>query len=242
MAEAGVDYHRLQPFEADTEGLTQHTYEGIETFGERLASVTEAADAPGYVYGYLPHVDHVSHENGTDGDAFQATLAAVCSQIRAFLDRLDPDVARETLLIVTADHGHVNTVPEENVDLSDNEALVETLERYGDGTPVKLSGSPRNVHLHVQEGAVPNAREALSDLDAAVFTREEILDSELCGDRDPSAAFRRRCDDLVVVHRNRGVWFGDVEPDELDNVGMHGGLSPAEMLVPFAAVRADRLL
>lgn len=241
MAAAGVDYHRLQPFEADSEGLTQHTYEGLDTFGERLASATEAADAPGYVYGYLPDIDTVSHEAGTDSDAFQVTLAAVCSQLRTFLDRLDPAVAEETLLLVTADHGHVDTVPEENIDLSDNQALVDTLKRYDDGTPIKLSGSPRNVHLHVRDGAVPDARDALSDLDATVFTREEIIDSELFGDREYSSVCRRRCGDLVVVHRNRGVWFGDLEPHELGHVGMHGGLTPAEMLVPFAAVGAERL-
>jgi hypothetical protein len=61
------------------------------------------------------------------------------------------------------------------------------------------------------------------------------------GDRGVSARFRRRCGDLVLTHRELGTWRGDAEPDELDLVGMHGGLHPEEMLVPFAAVRADRL-
>jgi hypothetical protein len=37
------------------------------------------------------------------------------------------------------------------------------------------------------------------------------------------------------------TWYGDEHPEELDLVGMHGGLHPDEMLVPFAAVRADQL-
>lgn len=241
MAAAGVDHHRLQPFNTDAEGLTQHTYDGLDAFGGRLAAITEAADVPAYVYGYVPDVDHVSHEHGTDSEAFQATVAAACEQLRAFLDALDPGVARGTLLLVAADHGHVDTVPAENVDLSANDAVVANLRRYGDGTPVKLSGSPRNVHLHLQEGTVEETRAALSQLDAQLLTREELLDRELFGDREPSRRFERRCGDLVVTHRNRGVWFGDVEPGELSLIGMHGGLHPSEMLVPFAAVRADRL-
>jgi len=241
MAAAGVDAHRLQPFETDGEGLTQHTYDTLDTFGARLATVTETADAPSYVYGYLPDVDTVSHGYGTDSDEFQATIAAVCDQLRAFLDALDPAVARETLLLVAADHGHVDTVPAENVDLSNDETVVGNLRRYDDGTPVKLSGSPRNVHLHLQEGTVEETRASLSHLDAQLLTRQEVLDRELFGDREPSRRFERRCGDLVVTHRNRGVWFGDVEPRELRYVGMHGGLHPSEMLVPFAAGRADRL-
>jgi len=241
MAEAGVDHHRLQPFDSDAEGLTQHTYGELGTFGARLAAIAEAADAPSYVYGYVPDIDHVSHEHGTDSEQFQATIAAVCEQLKRFLAALDPAVARETLLLVTADHGHVDTVPAENVDLSTNETVVGNLRRYADGSPVTLSGSPRNVHLHLRDGTVAETRAALSHLDATLFTRQDVLDRELFGDREPSARFERRCGDLVVTHRNRGVWFGDVEPDELALVGMHGGLHPSEMLVPFAAIRADRL-
>jgi len=241
MAEAGVDVHRLQPFETDGEDLTHHTYDDLDSFGERLAAVTNSADTPSYVYGYAPDVDHVSHAHGTDSEEFQETVGAVCVQLRTFLDALDPSVARDTLVLVAADHGHVDTVPDENVDLSTNETVVENLRRYGDGTPVTLSGSPRNVHLHLQEGTLEETRAALSHLDTQSLTRKEVLNRELFGDREPSQRFKRRCGDLVVTHRNRGIWFGDVEPWELDYVGMHGGLHPSEMLVPFGAVRADRL-
>lgn len=241
MADKGVDYHRLQPFDPGGEDVIQYTYDGLNSFGERLATVTEAADPRSYVYGYVPNLDHVSHAYGTDSDEFQATVAAICEQLRTFLDTLDPAVARETLLLVAADHGHVDTIPDENIDLSTNETVVENLRRYGDGQPVKLSGSPRNVHLHLKDGTVEETRAALSHLDAKIRTRQEILDRELFGDCEPSEQFERRCGDLVVTHRNRGVWFADIEPDELFLVGMHGGQHPSEMLVPFAAVRVDTL-
>jgi hypothetical protein len=241
LGDAGVDCHRLQPFTGETPGATQHEYGDLAAFGDRLAEVTTEAGTPGYVYGYLPHVDHVSHRSGTGSDDFQATLEAVCEQLSAFLDGMDVATAERTLLLVTADHGHLNTDPERNVDLSGNGILMDNLRRHADGTPVRFSGSMRNVHLHLQEGTVAETRSALADLDAHVFTREEALDRNLFGDRSVSEAFRRRCGDLILTHEALGTWFGDVESDELDLVGMHGGLTPAEMLVPFAAVRADRL-
>ena len=48
--------------------------------------------------------------------------------------------------------------------------------------------------------------------------------------------------DLIVTHRNMGLWFGAVEPDGLTAVGTHGGLHPAEMLVSFGVARVDALL
>lgn len=241
LTRRGVDCHRLQPFEVTTPGVTHQTYDGLDAFGDRLGGAVADARSPSYVYAYTPHVDQVSHAHGTRGDAFQQTLGAVCAELTAFVDGLDEGVAEETLLLVTADHGQVTTDPDQNVDLSTNETVMENLRCHENGTPIMLSGSPRNVHLHLQEGTVPETRAALSHLDVRAFTRQEALDRSLFGDRPVSDAFRRRCGDLVVTHRDRGLWFGDAEPDVLRLVGMHGGLNPVEMLVPFAAVRADRL-
>ena len=241
LTDAGVDCHRLQPFPESSPGVTQHEYDDLTDFGDRLAEVTAETNAPGYVYGYLPHVDKVSHDSGTESDDFQSTLADVCEQLSAFVATLDAETAQRTLLLVTADHGHVNTDPDRNVDLAENQTLMRNLQRYADGAPVCLSGSMRNVHLHLQDGTVEETRRALADLDAHVFTREEALGRNLFGDRPVSETFRRRCGDLILTHERLGTWFGDADPGKLDLVGMHGGLTPEEMLVPFAAVRAAEL-
>lgn len=241
LADAGVDCHRLQPFATETAGVTHHTYDGLDAFAGRLSAVLADSDDPGYVYAYLPQADHAAHRAGTESEAFDAAVAGVCEQLSAFVDGLDAGTAARTLLLVTADHGHVDTDPGRNVDLSANPTVMANLRRHADGTPVRLAGSPRNVHLHLREGTVAETREALGDLDARTFTREEALDRGLFGDRPATDRFRRRCGDLVVAHRELGAWFGDVEPDELEQVGMHGGLAPAEMLVPFAAARLPAL-
>lgn len=84
-------------------------------------------------------------------------------------------------------------------------------------------------------------RWAVSEYDAGLFTRQEALDRDLFGDRPTTDRVRGRCGDLVVTHRDLGMWFGDVEPDELSLVGMHGRPHPSEMLVPFTAARLSTL-
>ena len=241
MTNAGVDCHCLRPFESGGDHATHHAYDDLDAFGERLSAVVSGSDGPGYIYAYVPDVDHVSHAEGTDSQAYGETVANVCEQLSDCIERIDGRTAERTLLLVTADHGHVNTDPDRNIDLSDNETVMANLRRHADGTPVRMSGSPRNVHLHLQAGTVAETRRALSAYDARVFTRQEALDRDLFGDRPTTDLFRRRCGDLIVTHRDLGMWFGDVEPDELSLVGMHGGLNPAEMLVPFAAARLSTL-
>lgn len=241
LSDAGVDCHRLQPFPSGGTDVTQHTYDDLGSFGEALAAAVTASGDPGYVYGYVPHVDHAAHAAGTDSRAYDEAVAAVCEQLSDFAEQVGERTAEETLLLVTADHGQVNTDPERNVDLSANATVTANLRRHADGTPVKTSGSPRNVHLHLRDGTESDARRALSDYDARVFSRREALERDLFGDRAATDRFRRRCGDLVVTHRELGTWFGDIEPDELSLVGMHGGLNPAEMLVPFAAARLSTL-
>jgi len=242
MSETGIDCHRLQPFDSSGDDVTHHTYNGLDSFGKRLSAVVAGSDDPGYVYAYLPHADHVSHAEGTDSQAFGETVAIVCEQISDWIAGIDDHAAEETLLVVTADHGHVNTAPDRNIDLSANSTVMANLRRHANGTPVRMAGSPRNVHLHLQDGTVSETRRALAGYDAQIFTRQEIFDCDMFGDRPMTDRFRRRCGDLVVTHRDLGMWFGDVEPNELSLVGMHGGLHPAEMLVPFAVARVSALV
>jgi len=244
LSAAGIDVRHVVPPEVVTGAETYHRYDGLDEFGATLSDAVEAASDPSFVYAYAPQVDHAAHAAGTESDEYRETLASVTEQVeRSLLNGVDEEAADDTLLVVTADHGHVDTDPDRNVDLSGLDVVTENLRRRADGTPIRFAGSPRNVHLHLQEGSVERVRAALRDeLDALVLRREEVLERGLYGDCEPSATFERRLGDLVVTHRDLGVWYGDAEPEELDLVGMHGGLHPHEMLVPFAVCRLSSML
>ncbi|MDX1746065.1 MAG: alkaline phosphatase family protein [Halobacteriales archaeon] len=239
---AGVDYRQVVPSDITPAGRTVHPYDDLDAFPGQLKTAIEAADPPAYVYAYLPQIDTVAHAHGTTATAYRTTLAAILDRLEAVFSGLDPGTAEDILLVVTADHGHVDTDPDRNIDLSTVSTLESHLRRHADGTPVRFAGSARNVHLHLESGAVDSVREALDPLiDGLILTKEEVLDSGLFGPT-PSEMFRRRLGDLLVTHRDLGVWWGDAEPSTLAHVGMHGGLHPDEMLVPFAVVRLADLV
>ena len=244
LGDRGIESHHVDPLDKAYPGTVPHTYEygNAADTASTLRDVVAAAEDPSYVFAYFPHVDHASHEAGTESDEYQSALAAVDEAVGKALDGLADETAEDTLLLVTADHGHVDTDPERNVDLGAVGDVTESLRQHADGTPIRCSGSPRNVHLHLRPDRIEPVREHLLDeLDARVFRREDVLDRGLFGDVEASETFRRRLGDLVLTHRGLGTWFDDAEPDELELVGMHGGLHPHEMLVPFAAVRLSAL-
>ncbi|WP_158056582.1 alkaline phosphatase family protein [Halorussus halophilus] len=243
LADAGVESHHVIPFPETLAGATAHSYDSLGEVPEKIEAALDAsADSRSYCYCYLPQVDHAGHEYGTHSEGYRQTVGDVFEMLEAAVSGIDDETANETLLVVTADHGHVNTDPERNVDISEFEAVTAALKRHANDTPVKFSGSPRNLHLHLEgeESAERIAGLLREELDAKVLTKADVLEMELCGS-EASETFRRRLGDVVVTHRNLGVWWADEEPDELELVGMHGGLTPEEMLVPLATVGMDEL-
>lgn len=235
LAEDGVDVRHVTAYPRELGGVETHPFEALTDLPATLAGALESAEPPAYVFTYIGAIDAVAHEAGTRSPAFRETLRTVCSALTDAVDRIDPATAAETLLAVTADHGHVDTDPTANVDLATVPGIEANLATDGDGEPVRFAGNPRNVHLHLAEGSRDRVRTAIESapFEARVFTREEVLTRELFG-TPPSTTFERRLPDLVVVPKDRSVWWGGPEPGELEYVGMHGGLNPAEMLVPFA--------
>lgn len=251
LAEAGVESHAVQshlgdPYsEASLAGAMGHTYDSTAEFARTLRQTLETADeqVPRYVYAYYPEVDTAAHLGGTRSDRHDDELAALSAALRRELvDEVDEDVAASTLLLTVADHGQVDTTPETRVDLLADPVVDDAVKRDRHGEPLLLGG-PRNCHLGVRDGERERVREHLTErLDALVLTKEEALAEDLWGPEAPSETFHRHCGDLLVVPREGMTWYRPgYETEDLDLVGMHGGLHSREALVPFAAARLDAL-
>ncbi|MXV62358.1 alkaline phosphatase family protein [Natronorubrum sp. JWXQ-INN-674] len=271
LANAGVDCHHVVPFEETYDGAVAHTYDWnrdgdrdhhelgrkpeIEGFDSALEAAFTAAETPAYLFAYLPQIDSAAHAFGTESEEYRETVDNTFDALERALSGLESngsgasaggsaDRDAETLVVLTADHGHVDTDPERNIDLETCDEIMGYLEHHADGEPVRYAGSPRNLHLHLRDSdrGRERVRTMLDEtLDARIFTREEVLERDLFGDCRPSETFQRRLGDLVVCHRERSVWYGS-DRAHLELVGVHGGLHPDEMLVPFAASDLEPVL
>lgn len=246
---AGIETHAIQPVstvgtEYSQRALgeaTRHPYTSVADLAVTMRERIEAATGPTYTYAYAPHVDTVSHRVGTAAPRYRATVEMLCSTVeRELVKELTPADVANTLIVLTADHGHLNTGPETRIDLAEMDIMTEHLARGADGNPIPPQGGPRNLQFYLRDGHTEAFR---TELETAVpcrtFDRSEYLDHDLFGSSTPTNAFERQAPDLVAVHRDAAMWD---DPDGLQHVGVHGGLSRDEMLVPFGVARLSDLL
>lgn len=246
-ADQGIDSVLVHPASFEGQAYDSMANRGAETrpYGNvaemalRTRQALEGTDGPTYVFGYVPHLDTAGHEYGNHTPEYRAQcgMVADCLQ-RELVENLDDETAERTLLVVTADHGQVDTDPARKVDLG-TLGVEAHLQRDGSGDPIPALGGPRNLQFRVRDGNLAELRDVLeSSTDVRTFAREEYREMDLFGDHEPSTRFEERTPDLLAIPRESSVWYDD---GHLELAGMHGGLNPSEMLVPFAAVRLDTL-
>jgi hypothetical protein len=97
-----------------------------------------------------------------------------------------------------------------------------------------LAGEGRLRQLYTAPGdaeaVLARWRERLGDR-AWVVTRDEAFAAGWFGARNPQLA--ERFGDVLVAMRDDGAVMTNALPKELSLVGMHGSLTPDEMLVPL---------
>jgi hypothetical protein len=217
----------------------QATYCGYVATSSMVALVPRLlADKskPSYIYGYWPTVDTISHVVGPRTDEHGAEVAAFDSAVGRLLDRLPRE--DDTLVMLSADHGHIDSGPDYQVSLDEHLELLAMLR-------VPPAGERRAVYLYVREGAaeqvVTYARARLGEV-AAVMTREQAVQLGLFGPRLSEQALQRIGDVLLFPRSNLQLVATVRGPDGTPLHaplfhGLHGGLTEDEALVPLLALR-----
>jgi hypothetical protein len=228
LAAAGVHTTVVNKREFAGSGLTVAGNRGAEyvaadRVGERLAAVMAAsAQAPSVTYMYDGDLDWTGHKYGVASSAWRQQL----SMVDAAAEHLREQLPAQVRLLVVADHGMVDSPAEARIDVDEHADLLDGVALVG--------GEARFRHLYCRGGAVEDVRtawrESLGDR-ALVLRRDEALAQGWFGDLDP--AVRPRIGDVVVACRGDFAVLSTASfPYEARLVGLHGSLTPAEMLIP----------
>jgi predicted AlkP superfamily pyrophosphatase or phosphodiesterase len=217
------------------------TYCGYIATSSMSALVSRAlADepfTPTYVYAYWPTVDTVAHLIGPNSDEHGAEVTAIDAGFGRLIRRLSS--GGDTLVLLTADHGHVATGPDQQISLDEHPELLAMLRQ-------PVAGERRAVYLYAAQGhtqdVVNYCRERLHDV-SAVMTQPEAIKEGLFGPGQVSERAAARIGDVLLFPRQNlqlvsTVRGPDGTPMSAPNFkGLHGGLSEDEALVPLLALR-----
>lgn len=183
---------------------------------------------------YWGLIDAVAHARGPSSPVIDAELRIWTAMMaQEFLDRLSPTASSGTVLTMLSDHGQVDTPPARAVQLDQHPELLEHL-------LMKPLGEQRLPYLFVRQGHTEAVRGYVSEHLGhafAVVDSERALEAGLFGPGAPAQETAARLGDLLLISRQNHILYdGDKEPHLY---GLHGGLSPEEMLVPYLVTRLD---
>ena len=229
LVAAGVTVTAVNKREFRGSGLTVAAHRGAEfvgadRVGERIAGVVAASSQrPSLTYMYDGDLDWTGHKFGVASSQWLQQLAMVDAEAEQLRETLPPDVR----LVVVADHGMIDSPPESRVDVADHPELRDGLALVG--------GEARFRHLYARGGAVDDVvatwRAHLGSR-AEVLTRDEAILRGWFGTVQPGV--RPRLGDVVVACTGDTAILSTRDfPYEATLVGLHGSLTPAEMLIPL---------
>jgi predicted AlkP superfamily pyrophosphatase or phosphodiesterase len=200
-------------------------------FGTLRRACNEPADRK-FVYGYWPDFDSAAHGSGVDSPAAVAKFLDFESRLANFMDEMR---GTDTLVMVTADHGFIDSPSERQVHLDDHVAFGKMLSQ-------PICGERRFAYCYLHPGMQVDFEDYVNTVFAGrmeAWSREKLLDEQLLGPGPVNARLASRIGDYVLAMKDDWT-FVDHEPDmkPIPMIGVHGGLSRQEMLVPLCVMTA----
>lgn len=179
-----------------------------------------AKDEPSYIYAYWDALDTLMHKNGVEGEAVGQLMRQIEKRVEEMASRLS-----DTLLLITADHGHISTRKEELLRCPD---LAECLVRM---PSIEL----RTVNLFVKPGMEKQLEAAFAKHFPDQFmllTKGQVLDMQLFGTGKNHPLLEGMLGEYIAI----AVSDLDIVNAPSDHKGNHAGITPEEMTIPLIAV------
>ena len=194
----------------------------IEMFDEvkRLCNL----DGNKYIYAYFSQPDTAMHKYG----CYSSEVTSWVKELNAGVEKMC-QVLKDTIVVVTADHGHINF----NYSfVSDYPQLLKMLAR-----PISMES--RATCFYVKEECRDQFKEEFYKnfgKDFLLFSKAEIIEGKLFGDGEAHRKFEEFIGDfLAVAIGDKGIAFSHKSKQFLSN---HAGMTKQEMMIPFIVIES----
>ncbi len=216
--------------------------EALVTLQQMLLNSPPAS--PRLFYLYIDEIDAICHRYGPGSAHLAAEVDSLFTQLeRIFWPGVEGRCGN-TLFVLTADHGQIETDPATTIYLNRSPHFTQLqplLAQNRRGSPLTPGGSPRDVFLYTRAGAADEAGaviEKIVDGRAEVRKTADLIVSGYFGSAPVSSRLLERMSDLVILpHPGEAVWWYEKGRFEQRFYGHHGGLTPQEMEIPLLLYR-----
>jgi hypothetical protein len=207
-------------------------FETLEEFFGVIAQAVRKDDRRKYIYAYWPELDHIGHEYGLSSPEAEQHLADLDGAFKVLFESI---AGTDTLLIVAADHGQIDSEATRVIELDDHPGLNECL-------LLPLCGERRAAYCYVKSNKAQRFEHYVQDnLNAYLELHRscDLLASGWFGSGAPHPRLAERIGDYTLIMKENYV-IKDWLPGErlYRQIGVHGGVSPGEMFVPLIVAAA----
>jgi hypothetical protein len=215
---AGGKAYYVVPFVPPYPGTFEDSCELIKTYCEE----------PGhkYIYCYCDEPDYIMHMTGCCSNEAKRMISLLEKRIQKLTDEL-----KDTLVIITADHGHVDS---KNVCIKDYPKIMRCLKRIP-------TIEPRALNLFVKEDRKDEFENEFTKEFGGKFlllTKEKVLEMKLFGYGTEHKDFRNMLGDYLAVAIDDLSIFNTKQRAE-GFISVHAGLTKDEMIIPLIVVEKD---
>lgn len=210
-----------------TSGRAQRLgYYGLQDFFAKLLNCVEAASTQ-FVYAYWPEHDALAHDHGVSSAQVDTHFESFDTAFESFLAAVR---TIDATLLVTADHGFIDTGPAHYLHLADHPELADCL-------ALPLCGEPRAAYCYVKPGrSVEFERRVVTELAlyCDLYPSQDLLAAGYFGLGDPHPELVARIGDYTLLMKDQFVIKDYVEGEQpFFFAGVHSGLSLTELRVPL---------
>ena len=227
-------------------GSTTIPFANPSDLSVKLIKSLEKEGGATYFYVYLDDVDYVGHKYGPSSDDFFSELSKLSNFFMKFIKSVDRKTAKETIILIAADHGQINVSSKDTIYLNKYQELVNNFKISEQGKSILPTGSPRDVFLHIEQNRFDEVYDFLSKIfrkEAQILRVEDAINDNLFGMGRPTSEFYERIGNLLILpYKNHTIWYEHIKGKKFDSLGYHGGLSKEEMLIPFASANLSDLI
>ena len=208
-------------------GSQRVPYDSLEDFATLLRGYCRGAGDARYVYAYWSELDRLAHLHGPSSDAVAQHFAELDATLAPVLNDC---AGTGTVLIVTADHGFIDSGDAERIDIENHAVLADAL-------ALPLCGEPRSAYCYVRPSAAAAFEDyvetALAQFAHAVPS-QQLIDESWFGLGQPHPELAARIGDYTLQMRDRYTIRDRVAGERnLRLSGVHGGTAAAEQIVPL---------
>jgi len=193
-----------------------------------------AVNSPGrkYIYAYWDGFDRTAHKEGVYSNSTKKQFKDIDNNVRKLSEYLNK---KKTLLIITADHGMIDTPKERTIMLSNHPKLAECLTTC-------LSGESRCAYCYIRPDKLKQFKEYVKKnlkKECYLVKSEDLIKRNFYGLYTPHPKLSERIGDYTLIAKEnyciRDALLGQKEKIQQGN---HGGISKEEMYVPLILIRS----